>query len=178
MAMVRGKDMMASVMNMRMPMMMRMAMITMMTMMMTAIVVMIMMMMMAMVRAKDMMASVMNMRMPLMVIMTMMVVMMMIVVMMMMLVVNGYDNEEDCKDDYVETEQQIMNVGGLCIYAASGCPCRVTVCACNYHTSIYSGGASTRKPLHIVGIFATKTAIKKISLKLYLLQPLGALVEK
>ena len=134
MAMVRGKDVMASVMNMRMPMMMRMAMIAMMTMMMTAIVV----------------------------------IMLLMMTMMKMMVVNGYDNEEDCKDDYVETEQQIMNVGGLCIYAASGCPCRVTVCACNYHTLIYSSGAPTRKPLHIVGIFATKTAIKKISLKLYL----------
>ena len=51
--------------------------------------------------------------------MTTIVVMMMTMGMKMMMVVNGYDNEEDCKDDYVETEQQIMNVGGLCIYAAS-----------------------------------------------------------
>ena len=49
------------------------------------------------------------------------------------MVVDSYDNEEDCKDDYVETEQQVMNVGGLCIYAASRLPCAaVTVCACNY----------------------------------------------
>ena len=73
---------------------------------------------MAMVTGKDMMASVMNMRM-LMMMMTTIVVMMMMVTMMKMMVLNSYDNEEDCKDDYVETEQQIMNVGGLCIYAAS-----------------------------------------------------------
>ena len=30
---------------------------------------------------------------------------------------SSYVNEEDCEDDYVESEQQIMNVGGLCIYA-------------------------------------------------------------
>ena len=80
---------------------------------------------MAMVRGKDMMASVMNMR------MTMMVVKTMMMTMKMMMVVYGYsyDNEEDCKDDYVETEQQIMNVGGLCIYAASR---HHSVCACNY----------------------------------------------
>ena len=73
---------------------------------------------MAMVRGKDMMASVMNAR-------TQM--MMIIMTVMKMMVVNDDDDEEDCKDDYVETEQQIMNVGGLCIYAASRRPCRVTV---------------------------------------------------
>ena len=70
---------------------------------------------MAMVRGKDMMASVMNMRTPM-----MMKIMKMITTVMKMIMVDSYDNEEDCKDDYVETEQQIMNVGGLCIYAASG----------------------------------------------------------
>ena len=75
---------------------------------------------MAMVRGKDMMASVMNMMMLMMMMTTMMVVKMMMMTTMTMIVVSSYDNEEGCKDDYVETEQQIMNVGGLCIYAASG----------------------------------------------------------
>ena len=72
------------------------------------------------------------------------------------MVVDSYDNEEDCKDDYVETEQQVMNVGGLCIYAASRLPCAaVTVCACNYPPElqyITVWGVQLRKPLHTMGI--------------------------
>ena len=83
-----------------------------------------------------MMASVMNMKMQ----------------MMTMMVADSYDNEEDCKDDYVESEQQIMKVGGLCIYAASRLPCGVTVCACNYAPKLQyitvwgEGGFISEKP--------------------------------
>ena len=66
----------------------------------------------------------------------------------MMVVVDSYDNEEDCKDDYVETEQQVMNVGGLCIYAASRLPCVIILPSFNISQF---GGSTIRKPLHIMG---------------------------